>query len=73
MDKQMNGGDLESKLQEYRLWALTMGGRYSPSTVQRAMRRIRELSRVLDIFNPSQAKIMDFFAKEIEKGVKPIH
>ena len=70
----MDGGqmneDLGIKLQEYRVWAMTVG-RYSPSTVKRAMRRIRELSREFDVFNPSQEKILDFFAREVDHGTKP--
>ncbi len=62
--------DLEKKLQEYRVWAMTVG-RYSPSTVRRATRRIRELSRRLDLFDPSQGSILDFFASEVEHGKKP--
>ncbi len=60
----------DSKLQEFRIWAMTLG-RYSPSTVKRAVRRIRSFSRVMDLFNPNQEKLLNFFASEIEKGVKP--
>ena len=65
-----NQGTLDSKLQEFRIWAMTLG-RYSPSTVKRAVRRIRSFSRVMDLFNPNQEKLLNFFASEIEKGVKP--
>lgn len=66
----MNERDFQNKLQEYRIWAMTMG-RYSPSTVKRALRRIRSFSRLIDLFNPDQGKILDFFASEIENRTKP--
>ena len=67
----MNKDNLpEKKLQEYRIWAMTMG-RYSPSTVKRALRRIRSFSHLIDLFEPDQGKILDFFASEIENGTKP--
>ncbi len=60
----------EQKLQEYRIWAITIG-RYSESTVERSVRRIKELSKKINIFNPSQKEILNFFAKLKERGVKP--
>ncbi len=62
--------DLEAKLEEYRVWALTLG-HYSSSTVTRSARRIRELSRVIDVLHPKQKQVLDFFAKERTRGVKP--
>ncbi len=61
--------DLEAKLEEYRVWALTLG-HYSSSTVTRSARRIRELSRVIDVLHPKQKQVLDFFAKERTRGVK---
>ena len=66
----MNEKEFQNKLQEYRIWAMTLG-RYSPSTVKRALRRIKSFYHVIDLFNPDQAKILDFFASEIENGTKP--
>ena len=62
--------DFEAKVQEFRIWAVTIG-RYAPSTIKRAVRRIRSFSKVIDIFNPDQAKILDYFASQIENGTKP--
>ncbi len=62
--------DLEGKLQEFEVWALTEG-RYAQSTVQRAKRRIRELSKKIDVMNPKQSEILKFFASEKSRGVKP--
>ena len=61
---------LTSKIQEFRIWAMTLG-RYAPSTVKRAVRRVRSFSSIIDLFNPDQEKLLNFFAAEIEKGVKP--
>ncbi len=63
-------GDLGIKLEEYRIWALTLG-RYSSSTVTRSVRRIRELSKAIDVLRPTQKQVLDFFAREAEKGMKP--
>ena len=48
--------DLESRLQEFRVWALTLGG-YHPSTVTKAVRTIRMFSKMTDMFKPSQKMI----------------
>ena len=61
--------DLESKLQEYRVWALTLGG-YHPSTVTKAVRTIKMFSRITDMYHPSQKRILDYFASRMTKGVK---
>ncbi len=61
--------DLNLKLQEFRIWALTIG-KYAPSTVQRAIRRIKQLSKVFNVLAPDQDKIMDYIARMIEKGAK---
>lgn len=60
----MEEKQMEKKIQEFRIWAMTIG-RYSPSTVKRSLRRVRSFSRVIDIFDPDQAKILDYFAAEI--------
>ena len=62
--------DLEMKLQEFRVWALTLGG-YHPSTVTKAVRTIKMFSKITDVFKPSQKKILDYFASRITRGVKP--
>ena len=62
--------DIESKLQEFRIWALTVG-RYSPSTVQRMVRRVNEFSGSIDLLKPDQGKILDIFAREVQQGKKP--
>ena len=69
MDDGKMNEDLELKLQEYRIWALTIG-RYSSSTVSRSVRRIRELSKKIDVLPPVQKQVLDFFAKERDRGVK---
>ena len=51
-----NQGTLDSKLQEFRIWAMTLV-RYSPSTVKRAVRRIKSFSKIMDVFNPNQEKL----------------
>ena len=61
--------ELEKRLQEFRIWAMTLGG-YSMSTVKRTVRRLRSFSQLLDIEHPDQEKILNFFARQIEKGVK---
>jgi len=66
----MINDEFESKLQEFTVWALTIG-RYSESTVKRSVRRIRELSKKINIMNPSQKEILSFFAKMRERGTKP--
>jgi integrase len=60
----------EQKLQEFRIWALTEG-RYSESTVERSVRRIKELSKKINVLNPSQKEILNFYAKLKERGIKP--
>ena len=62
--------DLEAKLEEYRVWALTIG-HYSSSTVTRSVRRIRELSKAIDVIHPTQKQVLDFFARERMGGMKP--
>lgn len=62
--------DLETKLQEFRIWALTEG-RYAMSTTARAVRRIRELSKKINVIEPKQEEILNFFAKEKMQGKKP--
>ena len=62
--------DLEAKLEEYRVWALTIG-HYSSSTVTRSVRRIRELSKAIDVIHPTQKQVLDFFAMERMGGIKP--
>ncbi|MGC8585793.1 MAG: hypothetical protein ACP5L4_06770, partial [Thermoplasmata archaeon] len=59
----------EQKLQEFRIWALTEG-RYSESTVERSVRRIKELSKKINVLNPSQKEILNFYAKLKERGIK---
>ena len=49
--------DLETKLQEFRVWALTVG-RYSPSTVQRMVRRV-------NYFILNSEKIREFSSKTV--------
>jgi len=66
----MINDEFESKLQEFTVWALTIG-RYSESTVKRSVRRIRELSKKINVMNPSQKEILSFFAKMRERGTKP--
>jgi integrase len=61
--------ELEAKLQEFRVWGLTLGG-YHPSTIRKSVRTIRMFSRITDMFNPSQRKILDYFASRMMKGVK---
>ena len=61
--------ELAKRLQEFRMWSLTMGN-YSMSTVKRSLRRLKSFAQFLDIENPDQEKILDFFASEVEKGVK---
>ena len=61
--------ELEARLQKYRVWATT-NGNYSMSTVKRSLRRLRSFAQFLDIVNPDQEMILDFFSKEVEKGVK---
>ncbi|MEM0159783.1 MAG: tyrosine-type recombinase/integrase, partial [Candidatus Micrarchaeaceae archaeon] len=62
--------DLEQKLLEFKIWALTLG-RYHPSTVAKSVRTIKMFSRIMDVFHPDQKKILDYFASRITRGVKP--
>ncbi|WMT51831.1 MAG: tyrosine-type recombinase/integrase [Ferroplasma sp.] len=64
-----NNNELENKLLEYEQWALTLGG-YSPSTTERAIRRMRFMSKKINVLNPDQREILKFFSREVKNGKK---
>ena len=61
--------ELESKLLEYEQWALTLGG-YSLSTTERAIRRVRFMSKKINVLEPDQKEIMKYFSREVKNGKK---
>ena len=61
--------ELEEKLIEYEQWALTLGG-YSPSTTERAVRRVRYMSKKINVLVPDQREILKFFSQQVKNGQK---
>ena len=56
--------ELNNKLEEFKIVAVTQGiaGKvYSPSTVDRAARRVKSLTNYLDVLNPSQNDLNAYF------------
>ena len=61
---------LDSKLREFRVWALTMG-RYAPTSVKRAIRRIKNFSRIMNVMEPDIDAVLEYFAAQVQNGKKP--
>ena len=61
--------ELEQKLLEYEEWALTLG-RYSLSTTELAVRRVKYMSRKINVLNPNQREILKYFSNAVKNGMK---
>ena len=68
-DDNKRTGEFESKLQEYRLWAVG-SGKYAFSTVERRVRRIKYLSKYFDIWKPDLNSIYNFVIEQQKSGKK---
>ena len=64
-----DSNNLEMKLQEYLQWAVG-SGKYAFSTVERRQRRIRYLSRYMDIWEPNLNQIYNFVIEQQKSGKK---
>ncbi len=65
----MSDDRLEMKLQEYLQWAVG-SGKYAFSTVERRQRRIKYLSRHMDIWEPNLNQIYNFVIEQQKSGKK---
>ena len=66
----MNSGDLESKLQEFRVWSMTDGG-FSRQSVPKQIRTIRRFGKATDMLNVNREEIIKMILRQSEKGIKP--
>ena len=64
--------ELEEKLIEYEQWALTLGG-YSPSTTERAVRRVRYMSKKIKDLAKVADSVTDQDIRDCKKEVLEVY
>ncbi len=60
---------LKKYLSEFQDWAL-FDGKYSPSTISRDVRKIKEISSKINVIHPTQEDLRSYFLDKIKSGAK---